>query len=277
MSEEKSTILLDVSDGVATVTLNRPERMNAWIWRMGRELDDALRDCDADDAVRVMVVTGAGRAFCAGADLGSGGKTFDSKDGGMSRREIRGEPLEAWTLNKPVIAAINGAAIGVGLTMALRYDMRIAARDAKLSFAFVNRGIVPELSSTWIVPRLVGVARASDLLLTGRIFSGEEAAELGLVNEAVERESVLERALEIARHIAVRSAPASVAAIKRAIWRHLAEPDPSVAARWEARALTWFGNQVDAKEGVVSFLKKRDPQWSMSPSDVPDFDEESGA
>ena len=174
MTDEKSPILLEVVDGVATVTLNRPERMNAWTWRMGRELDDALRACDADDAVRVMVVTGAGRAFCAGADLGRGGETFDSRDGGMSRREIRGEPLEAWTLSKPVIAAINGAAIGVGLTLALRYDMRIVARDAKLSFAFVNRGIVPELSSTWILPRLIGVARASDLLLTGRIFLGKE-------------------------------------------------------------------------------------------------------
>jgi enoyl-CoA hydratase/carnithine racemase len=276
MTDEKSPILLEVVDGVATVTLDRPERMNAWTWRMGRALDDALRACDADDAVRVMVVTGAGRAFCAGADLGRGGETFDSRDEGEMRRAMRGEPLEAWTLSKPVIAAINGAAIGVGLTLALRYDLRIAARDAKLSFAFVNRGVVPELSSTWILPRLVGVARASDLLLTGRIFSGEEAAQLGLVNEAVERERVLERALEIARHIAVRSAPASVAATKRAIWRHLAEPDPSAAARWEARALTWLGNQVDAKEGVVSFLEKRDPQWSLRSSDLPDFDEESG-
>ncbi|MFP8879829.1 MAG: enoyl-CoA hydratase-related protein, partial [Myxococcota bacterium] len=152
------------------------------------------------------------------------------------------------------------------------YDLRIAARDAKLGFVFVRRGVMPELSSTWILPRLIGVAKANELLLTGRIFLGEEAAELGVVNEAVDAREVLPRAMEIARDIATNAAPASVALTKRIIWRNLAEPDPSRAARNEGQAFAWLGKQADAKEGVVSFLEKREPNWKLSPSSAPDFD-----
>ena len=187
----ETTVLCEVKDGVAELTLNRPERMNAYTPQMGAELIQAFRRLGEDDSVRVIVVTGAGRAFCAGADLGRGDETFSGRetDGDadeVSPRDARARNIQPWKLPKPVIAAINGHAIGVGLTLPLQWDIRIAAKDAKLSFAFVQRGIMPELASTYILPRLIGIARASDLLLTGRIFLGEEAAQLGVVNEASE-------------------------------------------------------------------------------------------
>lgn len=275
MSETEAQVLCDVEDGVAVLTLNRPERMNAWTWRMSRELDDHLRRLDADDAVRAVVVTGKGRAFCAGADLEGGADTFDTSEGSggdaaTAAREDEARPLEPWEVRKPILAAINGPAVGVGLTMVMRYDLRIAAEDAKMGFVFVRRGVLPELSSTWILPRLVGIARASDLLMSGRILRGREMAELGVVNQAVPKEAVLPRAMEVARDIAANAAPASVALTKRLLWRHLAEPDPSRAARNEGRAFGWLGRQPDAKEGVLAFLEKREPRWQLGPSAVPD-------
>ncbi len=260
------------ADGVAEITLNRPDRMNAFTWRMGRLLNDALGRFNDDDDVRAIIVTGKGKAFCAGADLGRGGKTFDrggrtgeaskpaQPDAGPVRPEER---LNPWDVRKPIIAAINGAAVGVGLTIPLQYDMRIVATDAKLGFVFVNRGIIPELASTWILPRLIGTARASDLLLSGRIFRGEEAAEFGICNEAVDREDVLPRAREIARHIAVHSAPVSVALTKKMIWDNLAQPDIARVQAREAPLFAWTGSQPDSREGVLSFLEKRDPEWKM--------------
>jgi enoyl-CoA hydratase/carnithine racemase len=242
---------------------------------MGRALAEFFAACDEDDSVRAIVVTGAGRAFCAGADLGRGGDTFQSEDRATERtREAsRRARLHPWQVRKPIIAALNGAAVGVGLTMPLQYDLRIAARDAKLGFLFVRRGVNPELASTWILPRLVGVARAADLLLSGRTLSGEEAAALGLVNEAVERERVLPRALEIARSIARSAAPVSVAATKRMLWEHLGVADPRVAERREARVFAQLGRLADAREGVEAFLQKRDPRWSLKPStDMPELE-----
>jgi enoyl-CoA hydratase/carnithine racemase len=272
MNEDRPHATSEVRDGIGVVTLDRPERMNAFTWRMGREVDEAFRRFDADDSVRAVVVTGAGRAFCAGADLADrGGDTFSQDDiGGEGPPKER---LDPWRVRKPIIAAINGAAVGVGLTMPLQYDLRIAARDAKLAFAFVRRGVMPELASTWILPRLIGVARASDLLLSGRTILGEEAARLGLVNEAVPREQVLERALEVARDLARSSAPVSVAVTKRMIWEHLGVTDPKIAEQREARAFSWLGEQPDCREGVKAFLDKRDPQWTMRPSrDLPELD-----
>ncbi len=270
MSDERPT-RIDVKDGIAEITLDRPERMNAWTARMGIELNEHLLRCDRDDAVRAVIVTGAGRAFCAGADLERGGETFA---GGGNRAE-RGavETILPWEVRKPIIAAINGAAVGVGITFPLQYDIRIAASDAKLGFLFVRRGVVTELSSTWILPRLVGVARACDLLLSGRIVSGAEAAQLGLVNEAWPSERVLPRAREIARDIAENCAPVSVALTKRMIWEHLGGPPPAQVAKREARTLVALGRMADAREGVLSFLEKRKPSFTLSPTkDAPSLD-----
>ena len=188
--------LFEVRDGIAEITLNRPERMNAFTWQMGFEVNEHLVRCDEDDSVRAVIITGAGRAYCAGADLGRAGGTFDGSDRTERERAAKARPrtIAPWEVRKPIIAAINGPAVGVGLTMPLQYDLRIAAVDAKLGFVFVRRGVNPELASTWILPRLVGVARAADLLLSGRVFTGEEAAQIGLVNEALPAEDVLPRA-----------------------------------------------------------------------------------
>jgi enoyl-CoA hydratase/carnithine racemase len=273
----ETTVLCEVKNGVAELTLNRPERMNAFTPQMAAELIQAFRRLDEDDSVRVVVVTGAGRAFCAGADLGGGGETFAGReaDGDADEvlpRDARARNIQPWKLRKPVIAAINGHAVGVGLTLPLQWDIRIAAKDAKLSFAFVQRGIMPELASTYILPRLIGIARASDLMLTGRIFLGEEAARLGVVNEAVEREQVLPRAREIACYIVERCAPASVALTKRFIWEHLSADDPLAVSEREARGMARLGRMPDAAEGVLSFVQKRRPEWKLKPSDVPDIE-----
>jgi len=260
--------LFELKDGIATITLNRPERMNAWTAQMGAEINEHLVRCDEDDAVRAVVVTGAGRAFCAGADLERGGETFAGGPAATPARPPR--TILPWEVRKPIIAAINGAAVGVGMTLPLQYDMRVAAADAKLGFLFVRRGVMTELSSTWILPRLVGIARAADLLMSGRIVLGSEAAALGLVNEAVPAGQVLARAHAIAREIAENCAPVSVALTKRMIWEHLGGPPPVEVAKREAKALYALGKMADAREGVTSFLEKRKPRWTLSPSkDMP--------
>lgn len=271
MTTASSVVLTEITGGVATVTLNRPDRMNAYTTQMGIELDDAMRALDADDAVRAIVVTGAGRAFCAGADLESGGDTFDRDDADLKKeRAERPLRLAPWHVRKPIIGAINGHAVGVGITLPLQYDLRIVAEDAKLGFVFVRRGILPELGATWILPRLVGVARACDLMLSGRIFLGREAADLGLANEALPKDQVLPRALDIATDIAKNVAPVSAALTKRLIWEHLGCPTPDRAFERESAGLWPLGRSADAKEGVMSFLEKRDPQWSLKPSaDIP--------
>jgi enoyl-CoA hydratase/carnithine racemase len=271
MSDSRHT-LFDLVDGVATITLNRPERMNAWTAQMGVELNEHLVRCDEDDAVRAVIVTGAGRAFCAGADLERGGETFAG--GGRESQPARpARTIQPWEVRKPIIAAINGSAVGVGLTLPLQYDLRVAAAEAKLGFLFVRRGVVTELSSTYILPRLVGIARAADLLLSGRIVTGQEAAQLGLVNEAVPGASVLTRAQAIARDIAENCAPVSVALTKRMLWEHLGGPPPVAVAKREAKALFTLGRMADAREGVTSFLEKRKPRWSLSPTkDIPPLD-----
>jgi enoyl-CoA hydratase/carnithine racemase len=191
---EFEAINVDVDGGVAVVTLDRPERLNAWTARMGRELSAAFRALDGDPEVRVIVLTGAGRAFCAGADLGAGSATFDSDR--PADREATEPLVLPWQLRKPVIAAINGHAIGVGITLPLTADVRYIAEDAKVQFAFVRRGVVPELSSHVILPRVVGLSNAADLLLSGRIFTGRQAAERGLATAALPAADVLPAAME---------------------------------------------------------------------------------
>lgn len=257
-------ILLDVADGVGTITLNRPERLNAWNRKMSVELGDALAACNADDAVRAVVITGAGRAFCAGADLQSGGDTFAARDG-----EQADSPLLPHQIDKPVIAALNGPAVGVGITMPMLCDMRFVAEDAKISFAFVRRGMIPEFTSHYTVQRLAGFAAASDVLLSGRMLLGKELAELGIANEALPTEQVLPRALERARDF-VNTAPVSVAITKRLLWESMDMPLPKLRER-EDELFAWAGNQADAREGIESFLEKRAPDWKMSVNkDLPD-------
>ena len=263
---EFEEINVKVDDGVAVVTLDRPERLNAWTARMGHELSRAFRALDGDPAVRVIVLTGAGRAFCAGADLGAGSATFDSDRPADS--EAREPLVLPWQLRKPVIAAINGHAIGVGITLPLTADVRFIAEDAKVQFAFVRRGVVPELSSHVILPRVVGLSSAADLLLSGRIFTGREAAERGLASAALPAAEVLPAAVAWAADVAVNAAPASVAAAKRLLWDDIVGPIERVG-RLENRMFTWAGHQPDAKEGVMAFLERRDPVWRNSIDDVP--------
>ena len=258
------TILLEVKDRVATITLNRPDRMNAWTPEMAVELSDALSGCNERDEVRAVVVTGAGRAFCAGADLGKGGDTFASSD---EEREEQQRALQnevfPWMIDKPVIAAINGHAVGIGITYSMMCDIRFVAEDAKIQFAFVRRGVIPELASNVIVARVAGLSNAADLLLSGRLILGREAAELGLASRALPAEQVLPAALERARDIAVNAAPVSVAISKRLIWEGLNTSVPEMKRREDA-LFAWAGNQVDATEGVDSFLEKRAPTWRLS-------------
>jgi enoyl-CoA hydratase/carnithine racemase len=269
---EYEQITYEVVEGIATVTLNRPDKLNAMTAQMGAEMADAMAEADEDDAVRAVIVTGAGKGFCAGADLGGGTDTkgFGDSWGGVGRSYRRRSPQQ---VRKPVIAAINGAAVGAGLTWSLQCDVRFVATDAKLAFAFVRRGVIPELASHGILPRLVGFEAAFDLLVTGRTFLGAEAAELGMARAALPASEVVGAARAFAKDIATNSAPVSVAIAKRLLWEGMAEPLTTVAAK-EARLFSYVTRKPDAREGVVSFFEKREPKWSMTlADDYPDWPE----
>ncbi|MDH3296312.1 MAG: crotonase/enoyl-CoA hydratase family protein [Acidimicrobiia bacterium] len=275
------TIELKVDDSVATLTLNRPDRLNAFNPTMLRELVAVCDQIDTDDGIRAVIVTGAGRAFCAGADLERGGDTFDAdvrrKDpddaggSGEVRRDGGGQvALRLFALNKPIIAAINGAAVGVGVTMTLPMDIRLLAESAKIGFVFARRGIAPEACSSWFLPRLVGIPKAAEWCYSGRVFPAAEAAAGGL-GELVADDRLLERAQELASDFA-RSAPVSVALIRQMLWRGLTFDHPMEAHRVDSRAIQALGRLADAKEGVTSFLEKRPAEWSLRPSrDLPDI------
>jgi len=257
-------VLVEIADRVAVLTLNRPEVLNAFSTQMGHELDAAYRACDADDDVRAVVLTGAGRAFCAGADLQRGGDTFAAPE----PREFRSDPFDfhAWEVRKPVIAAINGHAVGLGLTLALQTDIRLVAEDAKCGIVQNRRGVLPDLRSHWTLTRAIGHARASEILLTGRMFSGVEIAELGVASRALPAAEVLPLAIEIARDIAVNTAPVSVAASKRILWM---DPLPSGEEidRLEREVHLRLMGRPDAREGALAFLEKRDPNWELTVTD----------
>lgn len=255
-----TTILLAISNGTATVTLNRPEHMNAWNAVMSAELSEAMRRCDADDDVRVVIVTGNGRAFCAGADLSKGGDSFSAQAAASVERAQ--PPFWPYQVRKPVIAAINGAAIGVGITYPMLADIRLAADSAKLSFAMVRRGVLPELASHVTLAQVCGLARAADLLLTGRMFKAAEALTMGLVNEVLPAAELLPRAQAIASDIVANTAPVSVALAKQLLWEGLQARIPDMMAK-EGRLLGWLYKQPDVREGVLSFLEKRAPKWQM--------------
>jgi enoyl-CoA hydratase/carnithine racemase len=274
-----SQIRYEVKDRVALVTLNRPDHMNAFTPVMRQEVIDVFSRADHDDEVRVVVVTGAGRAFCAGADLSSGGDTFHRKDedGNPVRlgahRDGGGQVVLAiQNCRKPVIAAMNGPAVGVGMTMTLGMDMRIAAEDAKMGFVFTRRGIVPEACSSWFLPRLVGMAKASELVFTGRVFRARDEANSGLFNYVLPKDEVLPKAMELAREITDNTSAMSVTLSKALLQRGLSEADPRTTHLQDSRVFLWAGRSADAAEGIQSFLEKREPQFKLSPTkDLPDF------
>jgi enoyl-CoA hydratase/carnithine racemase len=264
-------ISTDVAERVLTITLNRPERLNAWTGTMARELIEAFDRADADDEVRAIVVTGAGRGFCAGADLAGGGETFDYRKRGASEpvaRDNGGEfTLRIFESTKPVIAAINGPAVGVGATMTLPMDIRLAAADARIGFVFARRGIVPEACSSWFLPRVVGISRAMEWVATGRVFSAQEALEGGLVRSLHPAGELLDAAYELAREIAENTAPVSVALARRMMWRMLGAEHPMLAHRADSRGMFSRGQSADAVEGVTAFLEKRPAQFPDLVSD----------
>ena len=260
---DHQTIRVDVRERVATIRLHRPDRLNAWTPEMGAELFGALGDLDRDDDVRAIVVTGEGRGFCAGADLASGGDTF-AGEGTWARYAELERRTQPWNMRTPVIAAINGPAVGVGATVPLAWDIRLASDRAKIGFVFTRRGIVPEANSTWLLPRLVGASRALEILLSGRLLTATEALDYGLVSRVIPHDSLLDEAHALAQDLADHTAPVSVAITKRLVWRQLLEPDPFAAKRLEDDLFHWAGKQPDAAEGVESFLEKRPPRWKMS-------------
>jgi enoyl-CoA hydratase/carnithine racemase/RimJ/RimL family protein N-acetyltransferase len=258
---EFEQITTEMSDHVLTITLNRPERLNAWTQTMSGELFTAFDQADADDEVRVVIVTGAGRGFCAGADLERGGETFtkrDHQDPGTTPRDAGGRlTLRIFDMTKPVIAAINGPAVGIGATMTLPMDVRLAADTARIGFVFTRRGIVPEACSSWFLPRVVGISRAMEWVATGRVFDAREALEGGLVRSLHPTTALLDAAHALAREIAENAAPVSVALARRMLWRMLGAEHPMLAHRADSRGMLYRGRSADAAEGIAAFLEKR--------------------
>ena len=270
------TILTDLSDRILTITLNRPDRLNAFTTQMRDELIAAFDAADADDDVRVVIVTGAGRGFCAGADLSKGGETFDYAKRGedaKARRDGGGlVTLRIFQSKKPVIAAVNGPAVGIGATMQLPMDIRLASTEARFGFVFARRGVVPEAASSWFLPRLVGISRAMEWAATGRVFPAAEALDGGLVREVLAPEDLLPRARELATEIAENTSAVSVAMIRQMFWRMLGAAHPIEAHRIDSRGMAEMGAMADAAEGIQSFLEKRPAEFSLRPSiDMPDF------
>src|SRR5215216_7400885 len=259
-------IRYEVDDHVLTITLNRPERLNAFTPTMKDELIAAFDRVDADDEVRAVIVTGAGRGFCAGADLQSGGETFDYRARGVEDevpRDGGGQvTLRIFDCTKPVIAAINGPAVGVGATMTLPMDVRLAADQAKIGFVFARRGIVPEACSSWFLPRIVGISQAMEWCATGRVFGADEALAGGLVRSLHPKDDVLSAAHAIAREIADNAAPVSVALARRMLWDMLGADHPMEAHKADSRAMFARGQSADAREGVSSFLEKRPAEFA---------------
>lgn len=293
---ELTEVRYEVAEGIATITLHRPDRRNAFTGAMADELVRAAAAADGDDDVRVVLVTGAGRDFCVGADLSGGADTFsgrrlENRPGGPMSETIGGVPrdrggvvsLAFAALRKPVIAAVNGVAVGIGATMTLPMDVRIAGESARFGFPFVRRGIMPEAASGWFLPRVVGISQAMEWVATGRIFDAAEALRGRLVSRVVPDDAVLPAARELAREIVENTSGVAVAAARQLLWSMLGAPSPWDSHRLESRALMELGSGQDAAEGVVSFLEKRPPhfaaglgpgsvagvpRWPLPPDDV---------
>jgi len=274
------TILTDLSDSIFTITINRPDKLNALNTQMIRDLLDAFDKADADDAVRAIIVTGAGRAFCAGADLSTGTKTFD-REARPDRPQVPNGPdgkpdlshenardgggritLRIFDCQKPVIAAVNGPAVGIGVTMLLPMDVRIASTDARFGFVFSQRGIVPEAASSWFLPRIVGIAQALEWCFSGRVFPAAEALDGGLVSRVVAPDQLIPAARELARSFIDKTAPVSVALIRQMLWRMLGASHPMEAHRIDSKAMFHRGRSADVKEGIASFLEKRPARFT---------------
>jgi enoyl-CoA hydratase/carnithine racemase len=274
-------VIYSVDDGVATITLNRPERLNALNNELYAGILAAFDWSDSDDQVRAVIVTGAGRAFCAGADLGAGSRTFD-----YGARDPGGDPdaeaahrdrgglivLRIFRSLKPVIAAINGPAVGVGISMTLPMDIRVMADSARAGFVFAARGIVPDAASSWFLPRIVGISQALEWCLTGRVFTAAEALEGGLVRTVCPAGEVIPTATRLAREIAANVAPVSAVLTRQLLWQMLGADHPMAAHRIDSRAIYYTGQKADAAEGVAAFLEKRPASWTLQPStDLPDW------
>jgi enoyl-CoA hydratase/carnithine racemase len=278
MPNAYQTILYDLADGVLTITLNRPEKLNAFNAAMSVELIDAIGRADADDAVRAIIVTGAGRAFCAGADLSAGAESFarfagdepnpDTPDSDSGGRVA----LALFDCKKPLIAAVNGPAVGVGATMTLPMDVRLAAEGSRFGFVFTRRGIVPEACSSWFLPRVVGISQASEWVLTGRLFGAAEALQGGLVSRVLAPEELLPAAVALAREIADHTSAVSVAVARQMLWKMLGAAHPADAHRIESQGIQHMGTSADCREGVLAFLEKRPARFTMRASrDMPPF------
>lgn len=272
------TLRYAVEDGIATITLHRPEKLNAFTATMMQELIAAFDATDADDAVRCVIVTGSGRAFCAGADLSSGGETFDyAKRLGTSEETVHRDgggrvALRIFRSLKPVIAAVNGPAVGIGVTMQLPMDIRLASSDAKFGFVFGRRGITPEAASSWFLSRVVGISSALEWCYTGRVFTADEALARGLVRSVHAPGDLLDAAKALAREIADNTAPVSAAISRQMIWRMAGASHPMEAHRLDSRAIQSRGRSADAAEGVSAFLEKRPAAFPNRVStDMPDF------
>ena len=283
MTTAFETLSCAVEDGLATLTLNRPEQLNTFTARMRDELIAAFDLTDADDAVRAVIVTGAGRAFCAGADLSAAGDTFDYAKRQDARREASRSgdvyrdgggqvTLRMFRSLKPVIGAINGAAVGIGATMQLPMDVRLASTQARFGFVFARRGITPEAASSWFLPRLVGMQTALEWCISGRVFGAQEALERGLVRSVHEPQDLLPAARALAHEMTRHSAPVSVAMTRQLLWRMAGAEHPMAAHRLDSRAIQSRGRAQDVREGVGAFLEKREPVWPDRVSrDLPDF------
>ncbi len=270
------TILYDVSDRVLTITMNRPDRLNAFNEQMRVEMTDAFDRADADDDVRAIIITGAGRGFCAGADLGRGKDTFNYD--GREREEVWNRDggglltLRIFDINKPIIAAVNGPAVGIGVTMQLPMDIRIASESARFGFVFSRRGIVPEACSSWFLPRVVGISKALEWTYSGRVFSAQEALEGGLVSKVVSEDELLPTARAMALEIAENTSALSVTLIRHMMWKLLGADHPMEAHKLDSRGVQSLGRGPDAAEGVSSFLEKRPAKFTGKPSsDLPGY------
>jgi len=270
------TVLYSVDAGVATITLNRPDKLNALNTEMYEGLLAALDETDGDDSVRAVVVTGTGRAFCAGADLSGGAKTFDYGQTNADPEQHRDRGgmlvLRIYRSLKPIIAAINGPAVGVGISMTLPMDIRIMADDARAGFVFAARGIVPDGASSWFLPRVVGISQALEWCLSGRVFRADEALAGGLVRTVCPVADVMPTALQLAREIAANAAPVSAVITRHLLWQLLGADHPMIAHRIDSQAIYDTGRMADAAEGVTAFLAKRPPNWTLKPGDdLPDW------
>ena len=262
----------EITDQIMTITLDRPEKLNAFTDVMMEELIEAFNLADEDDQVRAVIMTGAGRGFCAGSDL-SGGDPFDSAQQIEEHRDSGGlVTLRIYEMKKPVIAAINGPAVGIGITMTLPMDIRIASEKAKMGFVFARRGITMEACSSWFLPRIVGISRAAEWVMTGRVFTAQEALDGGLVSRVVPPEKLLPAARELAREIAENTSAVSVALSRQMMWRMLGADHPMEAHKIDSKCIYHMGKSPDSYEGVTSFLEKRPARFTMRPSrDMPDF------